>query len=292
VSEANLTIREVAERTGIGQPTLRMWEQRFGFPVPRRLPSGHRRYSESDVDHLMQVDGARRSGMSLSGAIDRARDAASEAGASIYAGLRRRRPELDPFLLPKRSLIAMSHAIEDECAARAERPLLFGSFQRERFYRMAERRWRELARTADLAVVFADFAEKRTPEGGPAELPIDRSDPFGREWSLICEARDYSACLAAWEPPGQDATPDLDRTFETIWCVEADVVRDAVRLAVGLARRSGPELVERFDERLESPPPKNRDEMRLVSDLTSRMVAYVGAGPVSPFPAPRRSAEA
>ncbi len=44
----------------------------------------------------------------------------------------------------KRTLIALSHAIEDECAARAERPLLFGSFQRERFYRDSEPRWREL----------------------------------------------------------------------------------------------------------------------------------------------------
>ena len=292
MSQASLTIREVAERTGIGQPTLRMWEQRYGFPEPRRLPSGHRRYSEEDVECLVQVDEARRSGMSLPGAIDRARRAATEPEASIYAGLRRRRPELDAYLLPKRSLIAMSHAIEDECTARAERPLLFGSFQRERYYRMAEQRWRELARTAELAVVFADFPSKRTPEEGPAELPIDRSDPFGREWSLVCEAPDYSACLAAWERPGQQETRDMDRTFETVWCVEAGVVRDALHLAVGLARRSSPELVEEFDERLEGPPSRNHNEMRLASDLTSRMVAYLGAGPVSPFPIPRRSAEA
>ena len=74
--------------------------------------------------------------------------------------MRRRRPDLQPYTLPKRTLIGLSHAIEDECAARAERPLLFGSFQRVRFYRHSEERWRELARTAEIAIVFADFPER------------------------------------------------------------------------------------------------------------------------------------
>ena len=44
-----LRIRDVVERTGVGEATLRAWEQRYGFPEPERLPSGHRRYRESDV---------------------------------------------------------------------------------------------------------------------------------------------------------------------------------------------------------------------------------------------------
>ena len=44
----SLTIGELAERTGLSPTTLRMWEQRHGFPTPVRLPSGHRRYEESD----------------------------------------------------------------------------------------------------------------------------------------------------------------------------------------------------------------------------------------------------
>jgi DICT domain-containing protein len=40
----------------------------------------------------------------------------------------------------------MSHAIEDECCARAERTCLLASFQRERHDRDAESRWRDLGR--------------------------------------------------------------------------------------------------------------------------------------------------
>jgi methanogenic corrinoid protein MtbC1 len=45
----------VTQRTGVGQHTLRAWERRFGVPQPVRLPSGHRRYTPVQVDHLELV---------------------------------------------------------------------------------------------------------------------------------------------------------------------------------------------------------------------------------------------
>ena len=130
-----------------------MWGVRHGFPQPRRVSSGHRRYSEADVARVRAVIRAREGGLSLQAAIELAHDAGDEQPPSVYASLRSRFPALQPQLLPKRAMVWMSHAIEDECLARAERPLLFGCFQRERFYRESERRWRELARTAERAVV-------------------------------------------------------------------------------------------------------------------------------------------
>jgi DICT domain-containing protein len=284
-----LTIREVARQTGVPEGTLRMWESRYGFPVPERLPSGHRRYSGDDVQRVRQVQRDREAGMSMPAAIERARQIASEPEPSIFAGVRRRRPDLQPYLLAKRTLIGLSHAIEDECAARAERPVLFGSFQRERFYRDAEPRWRELARTSETAVVFADFAEPRTPKHAPVELPIDREDPLGREWSLICDAPDYSAFLAAWERPGQDGVPDMQRRFETVWSVEPQLVREASRIAAGFVERTRPDLLDPIVERLRETPPPSGEELRLVGALTNRMVAYVGQGELSRLPAPHSS---
>jgi DICT domain-containing protein len=285
----DLTIREVARQTGVPEGTLRMWETRYGFPVPERLPSGHRRYSDDDVQRVRQVSRDREAGMSMPAAIERAQQIASEPEPSIFAGVRRRRPDLQPYLLAKRTLIGLSHAIEDECASLAERPVLFGSFQRERFYRDAEPRWRDLARTSASAVVFADFAEKRLPEGAPVELPIDRSDPLGREWSLICDAPGYAAFLAAWERPGQGGVPDIERRFETVWSVEPRLVREAARIAAGLVARTEPELLDPIVERLRHTPPPSADELRLVGALTNRMVAYVGQAELSRLPAPHSS---
>lgn len=52
----------VTRRTGIGEHTLRAWERRFGFPQPRRLPSGHRRYTSDQVRQLLLINTALANG--------------------------------------------------------------------------------------------------------------------------------------------------------------------------------------------------------------------------------------
>lgn len=286
-----LSIREVAARTGVAAATLRMWEQRHGFPVPNRLPSGHRRYSEDDVDRVRRVARHRDAGIGLGAAIDRVRWTGPDHEPSIFAGVRRRRPDLQPYLLPKRSLVALSHAIEDECCARAERPLLFGSFQRVRFWHHSKPRWRELARTARAAVVFADFdAVSVAADGDPIELPIDRRDPFGREWSIVCDAPGCAAFLAGWERPGQEDVPDLERRFETLWSVEAQLVREVAAISLGIVRRTRPDVAERLAPWLDGAPAPAGEELRRVAALTNRMVAYLGAGAEVRLPEPHSSA--
>ncbi|MBI1382452.1 MAG: MerR family DNA-binding transcriptional regulator [Planctomycetaceae bacterium] len=50
-----LSIGDVAQQTGISPDTLRMWERRYGRPVPVRLPSGHRRFTSDQLRWLRQV---------------------------------------------------------------------------------------------------------------------------------------------------------------------------------------------------------------------------------------------
>lgn len=291
MSDGLLTIGDLAGRTGVSTATLRVWETRHGFPSPQRLPSGHRRYTAADADLVRSVVRDRDAGISIAAAVERARRERREPERSIFAGVRRRRPDLQPYLLPKRALVGLSHAIEDECCARARRPLLFGSFQRVRFWRHAEARWGELARTAHAAVVFADFEPGSEPgAGGPVEIPIDRGDPFGREWSIVCDAPGYAAFLAGWERPGQDGVADSERRFETIWSVEPRLVREAADICLALVARSRPELARRLAPRLDGVPPPAGEELRLVGALTNRMVAYVGEAEPVRLPAPHSSA--
>ncbi len=270
------TPREVARRTGLSPATLRIWEERYGFPRPERLPSGHRRYATEEVERLLEVVRERDEGRSLPSAVERVLSAEPARDESVFAGLRRKRPGLIPYLLAKRTLIALSHAIEDESCAKADHGLIIGAFQRERFYRQAEPRWRELARTAEAAVALADFPAVHERNGHPTEVPIDRAGPAGREWSLICDGPEYSACLSAWERPGQEDVADGDRLFETIWTVEPELVRDASRIAVGLAAQAAPQVGAALTEDLAGRSlSSDRDRMGDVTALTSRMVAYL-----------------
>jgi DICT domain-containing protein len=268
-----LTIGQFVERAGVAEGTLRMWERRHGFPTPERLPSGHRRYREADVELVRRVAAERSSGMSLVAAIARVKSLEGELTPSIYATLRRRHPELEARTIRKPLLVALSHAIEDETLARAQRPLLFGAFQTRRFYRQEHRRWRQLARGAELAIAFADFGRMRVPVDGPAEIPVDRSHPLSREWAVVCWASEYGVCLSAWEPPGSEAG---HRVLESIWSVEPDLVAEAARICTSIASSAGLDQADRIDSRLDSEPrPATDEQLRLVAAITNRMLAYL-----------------
>jgi MerR family transcriptional regulator, light-induced transcriptional regulator len=268
----DLTIGQLAERTGMQPATLRMWEQRHGFPRAERLPSGHRRYPDDEVERVVEVARARDSGLSLPAAIERVTSDVGKTAPSIYAGLRRLRPDLQPYPVPKRLLVPISHAIEDECSVRGERAVLVGSFQRERFYRQAERRWRGFTRTAELAVALADFDEPREPENGPLEIPIERGHPLANEWAIVCDGPAFTACLAGWERP----TPG-ERVFEMLWSVEQEVVREAARLGLELAARQMPSLHDVVPERFSDPPVVDAAAVERATAITNRMLAYVAA---------------
>ncbi len=271
-------IGEVVERTGVAEATLRMWERRHGFPAPDRLASGHRRYSTRDIELIRTVAARRASGLALSVAIQQALAQDAEPAPSVYAALRRRRPDLQPRLVLKPMMLALSRAIEDEALARAERLIVFGAFQRERFYRASQRRWGELSRTAEVAVAFADFERVRAPRGAPAELPVPREHPLSREWALVCEGTDFGLCLAGWESPETTEQPDRWRKFEAIWSVEPEVVREASRVCVSIAAAIRPALMEPLHPRLDatvSPAPES--QLQLASAVSTRMLSHLSS---------------
>lgn len=267
----SLSIGDLAAESGVSEATLRMWESRHGFPVPERLPSGHRRYTEHDLEAVRSVLRARAEGLSLAGAIERARRLATEQAPSVYAALRERFPELQPYVFGKDTVLRLTRALEDECALRARRPVVFGGFQRERFYRESETRWRELARTAELAVVFADFDRARRPRRAPAEVPLERAAELRREWVIVFDAPNIAACLVAWERPTGGSGR---RVFETVWTVERAVARHAARTCADLAAHTDPALVAAVRERLADEPVAAAEDVRTAVAVAGRMVVY------------------
>jgi len=273
---AVLTISEVARRTGIPVAGLRNWEQRYGLPRPQRSASGRRRYREADCALLADIQRRRAGGLSLRAAMAQAVTSAGEnPEQSIFARLRRLHPGQRVHVLNKTILLAVSRAIEDECCARAQRPVLLGSFQRQRFYQASASRWADLARSAEQTVVFADFGRVRHLPGPLTEIPVSGKSPLRREWALVCDAPDHPACVAGWEHPGQGQRRDPDRIFEVLWSVDPQVVRSAARIGVGLAAADDPELTGQLEARLSGEPGPSSADLHRASSLLERTLDYV-----------------
>ena len=230
-----LTITAVATRTGVGVPRLRAWERRHGFPVPRRLPGGHRRYAEADVAAIEHVKAELDAGRSLEAAIALVTADGGGTDETVYAGLRRRRPDLMPRVHSRRALLALSHALEDEVMARGDRAHLVGCFQRAAVYRSARRRrWDGLSRAAESTLVFADFSRSRVAANGVREVALPHGAPQEREWAVVVDGPRAAGALAGWERP--------DGRFEAVWTVEPAAVRVATEVACAVAGRHAPAL--------------------------------------------------
>ncbi|HEX4471317.1 MAG TPA: DICT sensory domain-containing protein [Nocardioides sp.] len=232
-------IGELARRTGLTQQVVRIWESRFGFPVPARTEGGRRRYAEADVDRVQRVLALKDSGVRLAQAVDRVRAEETSGPQSVYAALRERHPQVESRVLRRDVLVAISQAIEDEAMSRASRPVVFGAFQRESFYRHASPRWNEIARTAACCVVFADFDVPSARARSPVEIPLAADAPLLREWAVVVVAPSLSVALAAWEIPPQPGRPQGRREFESIFTFDPAAVRTAAQVCLGVARAAG-----------------------------------------------------
>lgn len=271
-----LSIREVAERTGLPAGTIRMWERRHGLPQPRRAASGYRQYTTDDVELLLRALAHRREGLSVAAALARAAEAHAHPSdhPSVFAAVAAAANGGRPQMVSKAVLLALSRAIEDETLARAAAPLLFAAFQRERFFRQAEPRYRRLSERADAAVVFADFPAPAFPEGGPVELPISTGDALGSEWAVIVDAPGLAACLVGWEQPVARGG-DGRRDFEMLWTADPRATRRAAETCARIAARADLAYGAKLEALLADRPLALEQPAPALTALTNRMVSYL-----------------
>lgn len=272
---AELTIGELARRTGLQPAQIRMWEARHGFPTPRRLASGHRRYRADDAALVQAVLRRKATGVRLEAAIADATAARPPQSPSIFAELRSRHPELAVHTLRKTTLVAMSRAIEDECFASADRPVICGAFQHQRFYTASAERWIELDRVSRAALAFAADWSAPPAGRGPERITLDATAPMRREWAVVCDAHDSTACLSAWELPGQTGVPDRHRLFEAVWTIDPAAVREAAAVAAHVGAEAGNARAAQLVDDLAATPTTREVPTATATRLFNRVVSYV-----------------
>ena len=279
----DLAIKDVAERTGIAAGTIRMWEQRYGFPAPERTSSGYRRYTEDDVDALRKVLALRHRGLSVPAAISRAQDTGGASDhPSIYAAVAGAGCDgaaTDPQEGDAR------RAVEGDRArgARAGRGARSSS----------ARSSKSASTGASSAATGASRCTPTRPRSSPtspvacaiptARRPRSRSrcdDALGNEWAVIIDAPGYAACLLAWEQPGvtePGGPDDADRRFEAIWTIDPQATRRAAQVAARLVGRADAPFGERLQELLTDRPLALEEPAPALTALTNRMIAYLEA---------------
>lgn len=276
----DFSIGTLAQRTGVTPNVLRTWENRFGFPAGRRTAAGHRRFTETDALLVGEVLAAREQGVPLQLAVETiVQRSRQDSGESVHAVLVRDFPELRPQRLGKSTLLAASHAIEDECLARADRSVVLGTFQEGHKFARSLHRWEELGRTAIWSAVLADFAGHTDlpadVQARPARCQLPDDSPLLREWTVAILSPTFTAVLAAWQVPtssGQSAT------YESVISLRRAPAVAAARVIVASARAAGAVPPPEASAMLSSPtaglttmPDADRMLLRVLERMDSRL---------------------
>ena len=67
---AIFNLKAVVNETGLKPDTLRAWERRYGIPSPQRTQSGHRLYSQREIEIVKWLSERQREGLTISRAVD------------------------------------------------------------------------------------------------------------------------------------------------------------------------------------------------------------------------------
>ncbi|MBO9999482.1 MAG: GAF domain-containing protein [Cyanobacteria bacterium SID2] len=176
---------------------------------------------------------------------------------SILEDILRALPHLRSQVYFKSSLIALSHAMEDQVLACDDRPLVVASFQRERFYRIEANRYVKIAKSTPHVYVLAapetDFANRTLTY---ETIAFGSSEPLSQEWNLVVLTPTYGTCLVCQERsiPDRDSswlnnsTIDIDpaRRFEGIWTFDRSVTLLAADRLFDRILTYRPELAEKI----------------------------------------------
>jgi MerR family transcriptional regulator, light-induced transcriptional regulator len=118
-SAGKMRIANVAELTGVPEPTLRAWERRYGVPTPQRAASGYRLYGPGEIEQVREMLRLLANGVAAAEAARTVRDRSQSDAAEAKVAVR------DPYALARDAIIEAIRRFDDEALDMQLRTLLF-----------------------------------------------------------------------------------------------------------------------------------------------------------------------
>ncbi len=211
-----------------------------------------------------------------------------QSRTSLLSDLLEVLPHLRPQLYFKSSLVALSHAIEDQVLQGQGSPWVFANFQKERYYRQEARRYRRISAVAQDVFVLAtpetDFAQTDLPYH---TIPLDPADPLAQEWHVIVIDAHYTTCLVCRErtrvkrnPSWGGSDMDTARQFDGIWSFDRLITTQAALALLPKILNYRPDLTSRLEpirQHLEGSLQDSTSQLN-PGPFTERLITYLQAG--------------
>jgi DICT domain-containing protein len=123
----------------------------------------------------------------------------------------------------RRTMLVISHEIENTIIKHQVRARVFSAFQWMSRFTPQVARYQRLAQFAEAVYVFGCMDTVPPPIANVHYIPLKQTDQLAKEWFLIADSPEYFTALATEEitPP---RTPEEERQFQGIWTFDEDLV--------------------------------------------------------------------
>lgn len=190
------------------------------------------------------------------------------------------RQGLAPAPYGKRSLIALSHAMEDRgLEPGGPPPVVFGGFQRARFFAHDRDRYRLLAGRSALTVVAAGGLPTDLT-GAPLTIGVGPEDPFWHDWVLVVYGGGtHSAVLIARDRDEHEieGLPTRDRISDAVWTYDPGMAQACARWVGDYLVGHDAGLAGRWNDALAAMPPPLASPDAGLTAMGARLVSAMQA---------------
>ena len=159
----------------------------------------------------------------------------------------------DSRLFTKRTLVTLSHALEQTALAVAEDSpmVVLALFQRAPYFDRERHTYDRIARTAAVTVVGMVADAAPAIEDGPHVVLLRADEQAAQEWSVVVLTPRFGAALVAYDREqvdGSAETLETGRLFDGRWSLRRDdALHEALRLQALLADRLPPAVHKAID---------------------------------------------
>jgi GGDEF domain-containing protein len=190
-----------------------------------------------------------------------------------------RTPSTEP--MTKRSLIAVSHAIEQAVAVRAASPdepvILVAMFQRPLYFDRERAAYRELSKAATLTVVGVVDQQPDVPPGVEG-VALSSAEPLAAEWSVVMLTPRAGAALVAIDREElfpAETSVEQGRLFDGWWSFRrSDAQEQLHRLAAALGDRLSRRAQTIIDDVLEEAGSRRSSAVEDRAGAATRLIVH------------------
>jgi DICT domain-containing protein len=159
----------------------------------------------------------------------------------------------DSRLFTKRTLVTLSHALEQTALAVAEdAPMaVLALFQRAPYFDRERHTYDQIARSAAVTVVGLVADEPPVLEDGPHVVLLRADEAAAQEWTVVVLTPRFGAALVAYDREQVDGAAETlegGRLFDGRWSLRRDdALHEVLRLRAALADRLSPAVHTAID---------------------------------------------